>query len=106
MITFGHDNWNLVLNMMLGIRNSVKSLMHEEISAIEREDFDSKYYFELVPKRTADTSRLKLYHFFDFAPKVFHKIRKFYHISDDEYLKSIGPENLIGNLLMGNMFSL
>jgi 1-phosphatidylinositol-4-phosphate 5-kinase len=27
-------------------------------------------------------------------------------ISPDEYLKSIGPENLIGNLLMGNISSL
>lgn len=57
--------------------------MHEEIGHLEPADFSSKFSFELVPKRTADNSRLKLYHFFDFAPKVFHKIRSFYQISDD-----------------------
>lgn len=72
-----------MLNMMLGIRNSVRSLMHEEILSLEPADFSSKFSFELVPKRSADNSRLKLYHFFDFAPKVFHKIRSFYRISDD-----------------------
>ncbi len=91
MVTFGHENWNLVLNMMLGIRNSVRSLLHEDIRVLDPEDFESRFYFELVPKRTTDNSRLKLYHFFDFAPKVFHKIRDFYGFTDDEYLKSIGP---------------
>lgn len=29
-IHIGHDNWNLVLHMMLGIRQSVRNVMHEE----------------------------------------------------------------------------
>jgi hypothetical protein len=29
-----------------------------------------------------------------------------YNISIDTYLKSVGPENVLGNLLMGNIASL
>ena len=30
-IHIGHDNWNLVLHMMLGARQSVMNVMHEEV---------------------------------------------------------------------------
>jgi len=46
------------------------------------------------------------YQFFDFAPKVFHSIRSMYGITSNAYLKSIGPENLIGSLVMGNITTL
>ena len=46
------------------------------------------------------------YQFFDFAPRVFHALRGIFGISSNDYLKSIGPENLIGSLLMGNIQSL
>jgi 1-phosphatidylinositol-4-phosphate 5-kinase len=49
---------------------------------------------------------MRLFEFYDFSPRVFHRIRIMYGITPDGYLKSIGPENLIGNLLMGNISSL
>jgi 1-phosphatidylinositol-4-phosphate 5-kinase len=49
---------------------------------------------------------MNLFEFYDFSPRVFHLIRTMYGITPDAYLKSIGPENLIGNLLMGNIASL
>lgn len=44
--------------------------------------------------------------FYDIAPRIFSMIRKLYNIHDDDYLKSIGPEQLIGSLLMGKLTSL
>jgi 1-phosphatidylinositol-4-phosphate 5-kinase len=49
---------------------------------------------------------MRLFDFFDFSPRVFHRIRMMYGITPDQYLKSIGPENLIGSLFMGNIASL
>lgn len=42
----------------------------------------------------------------DYAPKVFFYIRKYFEIDNQRFLKSIGLENLIGNLLMGNLSTL
>ena len=102
-IQIGHDNWNLVLHMMLGIRQSVRNVMHEEVFELIDADFQRKYVYELVAKKT---SSMRLFTFLDFSPRVFHLIRNMFGISPDDYLKSIGPENLIGNLLMGNISSL
>ena len=46
------------------------------------------------------------YQFFDFSPRVFHQLRRLFGITSEEYLKSIGPENLIGSMVMGNIMSL
>ena len=46
------------------------------------------------------------YEFYDFCPKVFHLIRKFFGITSDIYLQSIGPEQLFGSINMGNIQSL
>jgi len=43
------------------------------------------------------------YEFYDFCPKVFHLIRKFFGITSDIYLQSIGPEQLFGSINMGNI---
>ena len=77
--------------------------MHEEVFELIDADFQRKYVYELVSKKTLD---MRLFTFLDFSPRVFHLIRNMFGISPDEYLKSIGPENLIGNLLMGNIQSL
>ena len=46
------------------------------------------------------------YLFFDFSPRVFHQIRTLYGITPNDYLKSIGPENIIGSMVMGNINTL
>lgn len=96
--------------MMLGIRASVRNVKHEEVFELSDADFVSKYRYELQTKQLMEGSPVKkkavkpnkVYEFFDFAPKVFSQIRKFYQI-DEIYLKSIGPESLIGELQMGNL---
>ena len=44
--------------------------------------------------------------FYDYAPLIFERIRLNYDITNDQYLRSVGPETLIGNLLMGNLCNL
>ena len=71
-IHIGHDNWNLVLHMMLGVGKSVKNIMHEEAFDLIENDFSKRYFYELVTKKTKNVN---VYEFYDFSPKVFHLIR-------------------------------
>ena len=38
--------------------------------------------------------------FYDYAPKIFYNLRNLYGISNDDYLKSLGPENFLCNLII------
>jgi 1-phosphatidylinositol-4-phosphate 5-kinase len=105
-VSFGHQNWNLVLNMMLGIQTAVKSAIQKPDNFTSK-DFNAKHIFELVPKRTSETkSSFKICTFFDYAPSVFYDLRKLYGIRNEDYLRSIGPEHMLGNLIKGNLSSL
>jgi len=106
-VDFGHPNWNLVLNMMLGIRTAVKSVFRHKLHEISAEDFSTVSQFALVPQRSSGMEdSIKVCKFHDYAPIVFDKIRELNGVSNDEYLKSVGPEHFIVNILMGNIFSL
>ena len=48
----------------------------------------------------------KICKFLDYAPYVFNEIRNLFGISKESYLRSIGPENLLSNLLKGNLNTL
>jgi len=91
--------------MIFGISKSVRNAVHEEAFEICDEDFKRKYCYELIPQRTEQLMNLT-YQFFDFSPRVFHQLRRLFGITSEEYLKSIGPENLIGSMVMGNIMSL
>lgn len=76
MVLIGHENWNLVLNMMLGIQMAVKSASSILEKNLSEDDFQLKYYFELLPKRlVGERQTFKVCKFSDYAPNVFNKIR-------------------------------
>jgi len=105
-VSFGHQNWNLVLNMMLGIQLAVKSVI-EKADNVTNKDFEVKFIFELVPKRTNETKdSVKICTFFDYAQNVFYEIRRLFGIKNEDYLRSIGPEAMLSNLIKGNLSSL
>jgi len=47
-ISFGHDNWNLVLHMIFGVSKSVRNAIYEEEFHIVDDDFSRKYKYELI----------------------------------------------------------
>lgn len=106
-IYFGHENWNLVLNMIIGIRTSIKSLYSiSDNVEVKDYEFDMKGHFELIQKRVAGFDMRKASKFYDYAPSIFERIRKKFGISNEMYLRSIGPESLLGSIIMGNLASL
>lgn len=82
----------------MGIQMSVQSAasnfnLIENMSELEVRDFKLKYLFELLPRKDNFEKEwtYKVCKFQDYAPYVFQRIRRFFNISDEQYLKSIGP---------------
>ncbi|KAM3141426.1 hypothetical protein pb186bvf_006544 [Paramecium bursaria] len=101
-IYFGHVNWNLILNMMIGIRQSVKCTQTFEIN-LSPSHFEEKHLHDIMAQRIDFKI---VYKFIDYAPQVFDRIRKLFNISQTSYLRSVGPENLLGNFIIGKLYSL
>jgi len=105
MVFFGDSQWNLVLNMMIGVQTAVKSLGNYS----EADDFKLKYYFELMPKRFGGDKHhntTSICRFMDYAPNTFHCIRRLFGVSNDEFARSMGPDGLLASLVMGEMASM
>lgn len=110
-VHFGHENWNMVLSMMIGIRMSVGRSEHELQREIQPVDFVMKEKFSILPRManildSTVSKRITVTRFIDYAPVVFQRIRSNFGIQTEEYLRSIGPEQLLGNMLLGNLSSL
>lgn len=102
-VHIGNYNWNLVLHMLFGIRQSVVTAKNDDVYDLQESDFSDKrsYVSNSISQSSGQT-----YEFFDFCPRMFHIIRKFFGITSDIYLGSIGPEQLFGSINMGNLKSL
>lgn len=110
-VHFGHENWNMVLSMMIGIRMSVGRSKHEVARELQPVDFIMKEKFSIIPRLanifdSAASKHVTVTRFIDYAPLVFQKIRASFGINQDDYLRSVGPEQLLGNMVLGNLSSL
>lgn len=94
-----------MLHMVFGVSKSVRNSAYEEAFELKEEDFHRKYGYELISQKT-ENSINNSYMFFDYCPRVFHQIRMLYKITSYEYLKSVGPENIIGSMILGNINTL
>eukprot|EP01104_Vermistella_antarctica_P016999 TRINITY_DN5927_c0_g1_i1.p1 TRINITY_DN5927_c0_g1~~TRINITY_DN5927_c0_g1_i1.p1 ORF type:complete len:714 (+),score=161.31 TRINITY_DN5927_c0_g1_i1:56-2197(+) len=100
-VFLGHDKWNLVLELMISIRLSIQSSATVENNhppPLTADDFLVKT-MEMLPPRNVSKFR-------DYAPKVFRELRRHFGISDDVYINSLGPEQILGNMLLGSLQSL
>lgn len=110
-VHFGHESWNMVLSMMIGIRMSVARATHEMARELQPVDFIMKEKFSIIPRLanifdSQVSKKISITRFIDFAPLVFQRIRTSFGINQDEYLHSVGPEQLLGNMVLGNLSSL
>lgn len=110
-VHFGHENWNMVLNMMVGIRMSIGRANQEMARPVQDYDFLMKEKFSIIPRianifDSVSSRKIIVTSFIDYAPMVFRELRSSFGISTDEYLRSVGPEQLLGNMMLGNLSSL
>jgi hypothetical protein len=68
--------------------------------ALEPEMFTDIWKTEIPGSRKGKRTSID---FKDYAPLVFRRIRALFGISDREYMLSLGPEQILGELLLGTM---
>ena len=121
-VGFIHRSWDLVMNVMLGVRLAVGRVSSDAGREITPTDFKQHDRYTLsasagaqsdavtaMQQTRANKSKLKdlpPYVFIDHCPQVFHQLRLMLGIDTDEYMKSVGPESLLSNLFMGSLSSL
>ena len=110
-VHFGHENWNMVLNMMIGMRLAVGRGDMEISRNVTAGDFLVKDKFSILPSLTNFldsqlSKKIETMRFMDYAPFVFRSLRHADGITAEKFLRSVGPEQLMGNLLLGNISSL
>ena len=101
MIHFGNPNLELVINLMMGIKHSVSKIGASKSSILYPIDND-EIYGEINRFKYEQNNFDKVIEckFYDYAPKIFFNLRNIYGISNEDYLKSLGPENFLGNLII------
>ena len=100
-----HKDWNLVVNIMIGINKAIRALWDVEEHTITDADYKMRDRFELTFNRgLQDSAESKqTISFFSYAPYIFADIRRLYHISNADFMNSIGSDSLISNLVRGEL---
>lgn len=107
-----HQNWSLMLNMMSGIQKSINSISSTATRVLNKKDFTLRYTFELNPSVLSlkydvieDRHSPEGWIFMDYAPNVFLSLRRIFNITNEEYLQSIGSDNLVNSLMRAELGS-
>ncbi|KAJ8534144.1 hypothetical protein K7X08_007468 [Anisodus acutangulus] len=95
-ISKGHKNYELMLNLQLGIRHTVQKLGPTPTLDLEPSAFDpkEKYWTRFPPEGSKHTPRHQSCEFRwkDYCPKVFRALRTLFKVDATEYMLSIcGP---------------
>ncbi|CAG9322188.1 unnamed protein product [Blepharisma stoltei] len=105
-VQWGDEDWNLILNMMLGIQKTVKAAA--TIPTAEgpptNDDFKEVRKHSLLPGQL--NAQRSICRFRDYAPLIFDRIRKFYGLEAHAYIKSLGVEKIMSSLLKSEFSSL
>ncbi|KAJ1615203.1 putative phosphatidylinositol-4-phosphate 5-kinase [Cryptosporidium canis] len=121
VVYIGHESWNTVLNMMVGMRLAIGRVYSEPNRNVADYDFIMKEKFFIIPRDSRQSSTksnipaqktsdcrgfVKPVQFIDYNPMVFRKIREICNVSPESYVRSVGPEQLLGNMVLGNLSSM
>ncbi|XP_019071431.1 phosphatidylinositol 4-phosphate 5-kinase 6-like [Solanum lycopersicum] len=95
-ISKGHKNYELMLNLQLGIRHTVQKLGPPPTLDLDASAFDpkEKYWTRFPPEGSKSTPRHQSCEFRwkDYCPKVFRALRTLFKVDATEYMLSIcGP---------------
>lgn len=104
LIQWGDEDWNLILNMMLGIQKSVLFASEDLLNYPQPEEFQKKLKHSLLPSH--DTFRRDICQFIDYSPSIFFRIRKLFKITNESYLNSLGVVKIMHSLFKGEFSSL
>jgi 1-phosphatidylinositol-4-phosphate 5-kinase len=89
-------NFDLIINILIGIRRTVATLAEAPGTTLEERHFRKKISTE-NDWVSANKKDEKTVRFIDYAPLVFQRLRQRNCISEDDYMKSLGPEQILNS---------
>jgi hypothetical protein len=92
-IDFGHESFDLVFNIMLGIKRSIDCMFESPFSKLRSYDYKAKFEYKNEWYSASETAA-HVFIFYDYAPKIFEDIRTKDGISNDSYIDALGPNNI------------
>jgi hypothetical protein len=92
-IDFGHESFDLVFNIMLGIKRSIDCMFESPFSKLRSYDYRAKFEYKNEWYSASETAA-NVFIFYDYAPKIFEDIRTKDGISNDSYIDALGPNNI------------
>jgi len=114
-VTFGHAKWGLMLNIMIGIRLAVPAageltshLLPRHYTEKQKIPLEGNYTLDIaiMDKFGFGTEKMEENEFVNYCPLIFKKAREVCKISEASYMLSLGPEQLLGNMLCGKLASM
>lgn len=93
------------MNLMIAFRAGLKMLLHKD--KLVAFDFLQVVRHDIIKNTfTGEFEDEQSFVVYEYAPYVFDQVRRLIGISREEYQRSIGPENMLGNLLLGYLDSM
>lgn len=90
------------MNILIGIRRSLSDISEISVKKLDDYQYRKKLSSEIDWIYTTTTPAKKSvlkFKFIDYAPLVFYKLRNFHGISEERYIKSLGPNQLINSIM-------
>ena len=97
LISQGHDNFDMIFMMLMGIRTAVGKFANVSSRDLLANDFDSKWDGDFLSKGSADTPAHGNhdFRFRDYSPLIFRQIRERFGVMTQDYLLSLTSEYVL-----------
>ena len=98
--------FDIILNILIGIRRSLSTLVRLPGVDLNEWQFkksmssESDWLEQGVQRSTK--GKVSSFKFIDYAPMVFAKLRERFKILEDDYITSLGPEQILKSFLTNN----
>ncbi|CDW73973.1 phosphatidylinositol-4-phosphate 5-kinase family protein [Stylonychia lemnae] len=109
VIRIGHQKFDLILNIMIGIKKAISNLIEIPFMELGDKQFLTRQRLEnqwISNVHSQNDQKIKDFVFFDYAPLVFQRIRRLSEISEEDYLYSLGPDSILNCFWNNNYQSL
>lgn len=100
------ESFEIILNILIGIRRTLGNIQEElGVSELNSWQYQKKMAMESdwVSSKNKEPT---LFKFVDYAPLVFLKVRSLSGIKEEDYQKSLGPEQVLNSLWTNNLETL
>ena len=99
------EKFDIILNILVGIRRALSSVVRLPGQELTEYQYRKKMSTEsdwIDQTKLESKARVRSFKFTDYAPMVFAKLRERFRISENDYLNSLGPEQIIKSFLTSN----